>query len=95
MNEKDITIVGDGAVRKIMALDNQIGEAVMSDCGSFMFNEMPGPRGLWEAWVLRAIADRLDEINKPWRSYMDYSFTAMRKGEPYMSWDEWVKANQQ
>lgn len=95
MTEKDITIVGDGSIRKVMAIDSHIGEAVMSHRGYFMFEEIPGPRGLWEAWVLRAIADRLDEINKPWRDYMDYAFSAMRNGEPYMSWDEWVKANQQ
>lgn len=94
MTEKDITVVGEGAVRKIMALDNQIGEAVMSDCGNFMFEEMPGHRGLWDAWVLRAIADRLDELNKDWHTYIDYSFSAMHKGEPYMSWDEWSKQNQ-
>lgn len=90
MTEKDIAIVGDGAVRKTMALDKQIGEAVMSDCGNFMFEAMPGSCGLWEAWILRAIAERLDELNKPWREYMRYSFSAMERGEPYMSWDEWI-----
>jgi len=72
MTEKDVTITGKGPIRSIRAGDKLIAEAVMSDGGFFMLKVAPAFfLGLCPAWLLRAIADRLDEINKPWKEFID------------------------
>lgn len=79
MNEKNITIEVNGATGKIMAKfhegsTRQIGEAVQLEDG-FWYRWNDGSRtGAEEAWILRAIADRLDELNKPWRDIIEQEF---------------------
>lgn len=76
MNEKDITIETNGAIGRIMAKfhedsTRQIGEVVQLEDG-FWYRWNDGSRtGAEEAWVLRAIADRLDELNKPWSDHIE------------------------
>lgn len=43
----------------------KLGEIIMSEDGYYVF--FPELReGFWEAYVLRQIADKVDEMNKPW-----------------------------
>jgi len=41
-----------------------LGEFVQDESGFFGF--YCDTKGSWSSWTLKAIADRLDEINKPW-----------------------------
>ena len=44
----------------------KLGEILMAEDGYYVFFSDDSKRGFWEAYILRQIADRLDEINKPW-----------------------------
>jgi hypothetical protein len=60
--------------------DHVLGEAVMTEGGTYMFvfDESPTKYScMWDAWVLRDIADKLDELNKP---YWDIYEKDIKKG---------------
>lgn len=78
MTEKDITIETSGATGNIMAKFHEgsirkIGEVIQLEDG-FWYRWNDGSRiGAEQAWVLRAIADRLDELNKNWVDIIEES----------------------
>ncbi len=79
MTEQDITIQTHGATGVIMAKFHEgsirkIGEVVQLEDG-FWYYWNDGKQGAIEAWVMRAIADRLDELNKPWVDYIEKNLT--------------------
>lgn len=43
-----------------------LGEIYMEVDGYYVFEPGRDSNGFWEAYVLRAIADKLDEMNKAW-----------------------------
>ena len=76
MNEKDITIVrreGSTCMADIFAGKKLIGEAIQLEDGFWYKWQEHGYQhgGATQAWVLRAIADRLDEMNKWWEGELD------------------------
>lgn len=51
----------------------KLGQILAKEDGFYDFwPELNG--GYWEAHVLRAIADKLDEMNKPWQEEIDNYF---------------------
>ena len=75
MTEQDITIQTNGSTGDIMAKFHEdsvrkIGEAIQLEDG-FWYYCKDGKQGAMEAWVMRAIADRLDELNKPWMEHIE------------------------
>lgn len=46
--------------------DNYIGDLIRDVDGYFYFHFDEDDLGSWAAYSLRMIADKLDEINKPW-----------------------------
>lgn len=51
-----------------------MGELYMEVDGFYVYE--PVLRGgFWEAYVLREIADKLDELNKPWQQNIDDYFS--------------------
>lgn len=75
MTEHDITIETSGSTGVIMAKFHEgsirkIGEVVQLEDG-FWYYWQHGEVGAVEAWVMRAIADRLDELNKPWVEHIE------------------------
>jgi hypothetical protein len=76
MNENDITIVrreGSTCMADILADGQPIGEAIQLEDGFWYQWQEQGYHhgGATQAWVLRAIADRLDEMNKWWEEELD------------------------
>lgn len=52
--------------------DVYLGDAVLYEDGFFYFHfANDGNKGYWQAYILRAIADKLDELNKELRDYID------------------------
>ena len=39
--------------------------------GSLYFLPNHGSNGGWSAWLMREIADKLDELNKPWEDHIN------------------------
>ena len=54
--------------------DNILGEAVMDVDGYFYLVFKNPTDGTWASWVLRAISDLLDELNKPWDDHITEYF---------------------
>lgn len=53
-------------------VDVYLGDAVLYEDGFFYFHfANDGNKGYWQAHILRGIADKLDELNKEWREYID------------------------
>jgi hypothetical protein len=54
---------------KVFFGDKFIGDIIMDVDGYFYY--LPSDeRGTWSAWTMRLIADKLDELNKPWDDYI-------------------------
>ena len=89
-----ITIEGEGSIRDIKFGSKVIAHAICSESGSFMV-EFRDNTGWWDAWALREIAGLIDDLNKSWHDYMDYSFGCMKRGEKYMDWKKWSEQQKQ
>jgi hypothetical protein len=62
--------------------DKQIGNFVKDVDGYYYFDTLYNG-GLWDATILRSIADALDELNKPWNDEIKAYFEAEKeKDEP-------------
>lgn len=48
-----------------------MGDVVQSEDGFYNFWPESSTGGYWASHVLRAIADKLDELNKPWQDQID------------------------
>ena len=70
-----------GVLYKIKFNDIELGEAIMDVDGYFYFWYNKELTGFTQAWVLRAIADLLDEINKPWDEKINEYFEAEKARE--------------
>lgn len=75
MNEKDIFLEVSGGTGSIMVKRHdgshqKLGEIIQLECG-FWHRWFEGDVGAEPAWIMRAIADRLDELNQPWSDYLD------------------------
>jgi len=57
-----------------------VGEMVMNDDGYYVFF-YSNNGGYWESVPLRAIADRLDEINKDWDTQVRTDLKRLEMGE--------------
>jgi hypothetical protein len=82
MNEKDIQFVQhptDPVLRKVMAGDKDTGfDVIQWEDGFWYLWEEQSPRkhgGLTAGWILRGIADRLDELNRPWEEMLSAQAT--------------------
>lgn len=68
MKPEDITIKpldNDSTIAEIKARNKSIGYAVQDDSDYlWRLSDLNTGSGFFDAWVLRAIADRLDEMNK-------------------------------
>lgn len=53
-----------------------IGRLFQSDDGFYYYDPLcqEGESGLWAAWWMRQIADKLDELNKPWDDHINEYF---------------------
>ncbi len=56
----------------------QIGTFIVDVDGMFYFWDESNSYGSWSAYQLRAIADKLDEINKPFKEIVDEYFDQER-----------------
>jgi hypothetical protein len=56
-----------------------IGQAVIDVDGFYYFLPNHNGGGLWQAYVLRAIAERLDELNQEWSEEIDRMFAESPK----------------
>lgn len=45
--------------------------STLEDGFYYFFSEDGRFGGGWDAWVLRQIADKLDELNKPWEDHIN------------------------
>ena len=50
-----------------------IGDLLVEVDGFFVYYPIQNG-GAWESHVMRAIADKLDELNKPWQQQIDKHF---------------------
>ena len=57
----------------------QIGTFIVDVDGMFYFWDESNSYGSWSAYQLRAIADKLEEINKPFKEVVDEYFDQERK----------------
>jgi hypothetical protein len=77
MNETHIQL--DLARRKVVikgaphVSDRDLFDIVNAETGFWML-DLNGDHGWVEAWVLRAIADRLDEANREWEEQLDKAY---------------------
>jgi hypothetical protein len=52
----------------------EIGSFQLDSNGSYYFWEKSDLSGCWSAYTLRAIADKLDEVNKPFEKELELYF---------------------
>jgi hypothetical protein len=52
----------------------QIGKAIIDVDGFYYFLPNQNGGGLWQAYVLREIADKLDDLNKEWNDQITKYF---------------------
>lgn len=69
------------SIASIYAKDKVIGECVMDSDGLWYLSRLFGP-GYTDAWVLRAIADRLDAMNADWNTKLDSAYRSGALGTP-------------
>jgi hypothetical protein len=84
MTPQDITIKpieGSKHTAYIMAGDKDIGTIVRDDADGLWYLHGWSVTGYVQAWVLRAMADRLDEINKDWNEELDAAYKALPDDE--------------
>lgn len=53
-----------------------IGEFILDDDGYYYFYIPNVQTGIWASHVLREVADKLDELNKPWDDNINDYFKA-------------------
>lgn len=53
------------------------GELYIESDGFYVFDPVAGRTGYWPAWMLRNIADKLDELNKEWEGIVTASLAAL------------------
>ncbi len=51
---------------KVTCAGALVGELYMEADGFYVFDPIVGRTGYWPAWMLRVIADKLEELNKEW-----------------------------
>lgn len=54
--------------------DVVLGISYPTDDGFYIFRITRETDGHWDAWALRAIADKLDELNKEWKDRIEKYF---------------------
>ena len=76
-----IIAIKDGEHRYHIVFTNghKLGEAYQEVDGYFYFEPNRSNVGFWMPHILRAIADKLDEINKPWNDMVERDLEAMRQ----------------
>ena len=74
MNPVSIHRVDDNFYQLIFTNGVVLGDALKDADGYFYFWPI-NRRGLWAAYVLRGIADTLDEMNEPWNKIVEQSKT--------------------
>jgi hypothetical protein len=77
MKPKDITIKPIGSnthTAYIMAGDKNIGTVVRDDADGLWYLHGWSVTGYMQAWTLRAIADRLDDMNRGWKEKLDAAY---------------------
>jgi hypothetical protein len=80
MKPEDITIKPIGSnthTAYIMASEKNIGTVLRDDADGLWYLHGLSITGYMQAWVLRAIADRLDEMNKDWNEELDAAYKAL------------------
>jgi len=63
---------------RVQSNDKLIGQFIQDVDGCYYF-EQEEVRGLWAAHTLKAIADKLTEINKPWEDKIAEEFASDKK----------------
>lgn len=59
----------------VFTLNNKyIGTFELDESGEYKYWDNPNSRGAWSAYQLKAIADKLDEVNKPFMEVVDNYF---------------------
>ena len=76
-----ILALKDGDHHYQIAFDNgaKLGTAYQEVDGYFYFEPDCSKAGFWQPHILRGIADKLDEINKPWNDLIEKDLEAMRQ----------------
>lgn len=74
-----IKLVKTGEVSyKVYVADNDVylGDFLMKEDGFYDWwpNAELGPGGFWSAWMLRAMAEKLDELNAPYQAELNAYF---------------------
>lgn len=85
MKPEDITIKpfdNDSTIAEIKARNKPLGYAVQDDSDLlWRLSDITTGHGLLDAWVLRAIADRLDEMNREHNEELDAAYKALPDDE--------------
>lgn len=53
--------------------NNWLGDLICLEDGSYYFDPVD-KGGVWSGWILRQIADKLEEVNKPWEDLIAKTF---------------------
>lgn len=56
---------------KVKVINVEVGELFATEDGFYQFWPEKIKRGYWPAWLMRVIADKLDEINEPWERELE------------------------
>ena len=49
----------------------EVGKLYIESDGFYVFDPLPSRTGYWPAWMLRNIADKLDELNREWQEILE------------------------
>ena len=80
MRASDIQYKQVGDKHLIVSGDDKVCEIVRMECGFFyLWDKEFATRGAIQSWVLRRIADIIDEQNREWAEYIDKDFARMKK----------------
>lgn len=73
-----VTVVKQNDLHFNILSDNgkKLGE-LLQDVDGFLYF-WPSESGCWNAHIMHAIADKLDELNKPWQDVIDASLDSQR-----------------
>lgn len=64
-----------------------IGDFIVDDDGFFYFWPLKDNWGCWASYSLRAIADKLDELNQPWSDQIDQYFEEQRQNNIELNYE--------
>lgn len=59
-----------------------VGELYAEADGFYVFDPIVGRTGYWPEWMLRSIADKLQEVNKEWQEEITKALAAIPPEEP-------------